>query len=123
MSNELALPGPDVPVFDTARLEEEFGGDAEIVAELRDLFLEHAPVQYREIQAALATGDAGAAAKVAHSLKGACATFGAPRLAQVCKCIELLCKAGELDVARGHGDDLTREYEAVFAAIGAVGAV
>ena len=123
MNQDIALPGPEVPVFDTARLEEEFGDDPEIVVELRDLFLEHAPVQYQEILAALASGDAPVAVRVAHSLKGACATFGASRLGQVCKCIELLCKAGQLETARGHVQDLSHEYDAVMEAVGAVGVV
>ena len=36
MSKELDLPGPDMPVIDESRLMAEFGGDREILAELRD---------------------------------------------------------------------------------------
>ena len=42
MLKDLALPTPDLPVIDESRLLAEFGGDREILAELRDLFLEQA---------------------------------------------------------------------------------
>ena len=40
MSKELNLPGADMPVIDESRLMDEFGGDEEILRELRDLFLD-----------------------------------------------------------------------------------
>ena len=76
MSTEVALPGLEVPVIDESRLMAEFGGDAEILAELRDLFLEHAPPLYEAILQAIETRDLTVIASDGHSLKGACATFG-----------------------------------------------
>ena len=69
----MTLPGPDVPVIDETRLINEFGGDQEILDELRDLFLEHAPPLFAAINQAIASGDTESLARDAHSFKGACA--------------------------------------------------
>ena len=120
MSRKLNAPGPEVPVIDESRLISEFGEDAEVLAELRDLFLQHVPPLYNSIQEAVATGDSSTLAKDAHSLKGACATFGAPRLAMVCQEFELWGKAGDTESARENIELLEEEYEKVFSSIGSV---
>ncbi|NCQ34657.1 Hpt domain-containing protein [bacterium] len=111
---DMNLPGPDIPVVDAERLLAEFGGNQEILDELRNLFLEHAPPMYDSISAAIATCNADVLAKDAHSFKGACATYGAPRLSQVCKILELSAKAGDLDRCRELADTFKREYDCVF---------
>ena len=121
MSQELTAPGPEIPVIDESRLIAEFGEDAEVLTELRDLFLQHVPSLYNSIQVAVATGDSPTLAKDAHSLKGACATFGAPRLAMVCLEFEKLGKAGDMETARKNLALLDEEYERVFSSIGSVG--
>jgi HPt (histidine-containing phosphotransfer) domain-containing protein len=114
VSKDLSLPGPDVPVIDETRLLEEFGGDQEILNELRDLFLEHVPPLFEDIVQAAINGDAEAVASNVHSLKGACATYGAPRLAMVCKEMELWARAGEMDSVKANMDQLNQEYEQVY---------
>ena len=120
MSMDLALPGPDTPVIDESRLMAEFGGDREILAELRDLFLDHAPPLFEAIRDAFTSRDLTTIARDAHSLKGACATYGAPRLAMVCKVIELAAKGGDWNVIDAHQSLFVTEYEKVFAAIGSL---
>ena len=120
MTSEPSLPGPEIPVIDESRLMSEFGGSPEILAELRDLFLEHAPPLYEGIGRAMVGGDLATIVDMAHSLKGACATYGAARLAMVCKDIELAARAGSLEVACQWRPVLDQEYEAVFAAIGRI---
>ena len=122
MSKELALPGPDVPVIDETRLLEEFGGDQEILNELRDLFLEHVPPLYKDIELACSSVDHESFAISIHSLKGACATYGAPRLAMICKEMELWARGGDMESVTAAFDHLTREYNAVFEQIKGVGA-
>ncbi len=117
MTTEIALPGPDMPVIDESRLMTEFGGDLEILAELRDLFLEHAPPLFESIKEALTSQDIAVIARDAHSLKGACATYGAPRLAMVCKAVELAAKASDWDAINAHKELFTTEYDKVFEAI------
>jgi HPt (histidine-containing phosphotransfer) domain-containing protein len=48
-----------------------------------------------------------------HSLKGASATYGAPRLAMVCKEFEMLAKAGDIEAIRVNIDLLDEEYQKV----------
>lgn len=121
MSSEFALPSPDVPVIDESRLMAEFGGDQEILAELRDLFMEHVPPLFQDIEDAVNCGDAEEIAKNTHSLKGACATYGAPRLAAVCKSAELAARGGDVQVVKDHFEKIRTEYEQVCEAIGSVG--
>ena len=59
MITDIALPGPDTPVIDESRLMAEFGGDLEILAELRDLFLDHAPPLHEAIKQAIIAEDLG----------------------------------------------------------------
>ncbi len=110
---ELAMPGPEVPVIDESRLLSEFGGDREILAELRDLFMAQAPPLHAAILEALDSGDASVLVRDAHSLKGACATYGAPRLTMVCKEIELAGKAGDLETARAWRAAFESEFVAL----------
>lgn len=121
MSAQFNLPGPELPVVDETRLLAEFGGDQTILTELRDLFMEHVPPQFEEIVQAIADGNAEEIAKQTHSLKGACATYGAPRLAMICKDAELAARAGDIEIIREHLDELRQEYEKVCQAIGNIG--
>ena len=121
MSKDLALPGPDVPVIDETRLLEEFGGDQEILNELRDLFLEHVPPLFADIEEAANSGDSESLATNIHSLKGACSTYGAPRLAMVCKQVELLARNGEIGSVKANFEILRKEYEQVYEQIKGVG--
>ena len=118
MSMHLNLPGPDVPTIDETRMMKEFGGAPEILIELRDLFLEHAPTLYDGIRQSAEDGDVQTVVEKAHSLKGACATYGAERLTLVCKEIEIAARNADLDTVRAYDDHLTREYEAVLEAVG-----
>lgn len=113
MIKELALPGPEVPVIDESRLLSEFGGDREILAELRDLFLSQAPPLYSSILEALDSGAVPDLVKDAHSLKGACATYGAPRLTLVCKEIEMAGKAADIETARAWRAAFIQEFAAL----------
>ncbi len=121
VETDLALPGPEIPIIDETRLLEEFGGDLEILAELRDLFMEHVPPLFEEIIQSAASGDMEAISKQAHSLKGACATYGAPRLAMVCKIVELAGRAGDNELVQEHMDALQREYDGVCENIVGIG--
>jgi HPt (histidine-containing phosphotransfer) domain-containing protein len=121
VSKELNLPGSEMPVIDESRLMAEFGGDEEILSELRDLFLDHAPPLYKAMKEAIANGDCEKVAREAHSFKGACLTYGAPRLAMVCKEFEMLAKEEDLPTVRENIAHLEMEYHAVFEAIGAMG--
>jgi HPt (histidine-containing phosphotransfer) domain-containing protein len=94
VTTEAALLDLETPVLDESRLMEEFGNDPEVLAELRELFLEHLPPLMEEIKEAVKIGDSGVVTRNAHSLKGASSTFGAMRIAQVSRSLELLARDG-----------------------------
>jgi len=117
----MTLPGADVPIIDESRLMNEFGNDPEILAELRDLFLEHAPPLFSAMTEAIQTGDCESLVRDAHSFKGACATYGAARLAMVCREFEMAAKQNDLATIQANTEHLDREYHAVFEAVGSIG--
>jgi HPt (histidine-containing phosphotransfer) domain-containing protein len=75
-------------------LKEATGGD--FIDELVDTYLEDAPRQLSALHAALQTQDAEAFRRAAHSLKSNSATFGAGRLSEMAKELELLAKDNKL---------------------------
>jgi len=67
---------------------------------LVSLFVTASHERLHELAEALETGDASKVAAVAHSLKGACATFGAVRMASIAARLSDLSGQGILDGAR-----------------------
>ena len=121
MTPDTISPGTDVPVLDETRLLNQFGDEPEIIAELRDLFLEDFPRQLAHIREGLAENDVQRVARAAHSLKGASGTFGADRVYQVSLSLEHLARDGRLDeVAMGY-DLLSEELDKVVALIRELG--
>ena len=65
------------PAFDYAEALARAGGDAALLREIAALFLEQTPALLREIDAAIARGDAAVLERRAHTLKGSIGNFGA----------------------------------------------
>lgn len=86
---------------------------AEFINELIDTFLDDAPKLVSEIRSALDAQDADSFRRAAHSLKSNAATFGAARLAELAKELEMLGKENRLEDS---GDRLTLLDEAVKSA-------
>jgi HPt (histidine-containing phosphotransfer) domain-containing protein len=99
LPSQLLDPKTALPVLDESRLLDEFGDDPEILAELRDIFLEHIPPLLDKIRDAWRSGKAEAVAGAAHSLKGACSTYGALRLAEISRGLEEKARQGELPLS------------------------
>ena len=74
-------------------------GDAAVVAELIDLFLQDAPARLAQAREALAAGNAAEAGEAAHSLKGSARNLQAEQLAKACEALEKMGKIGTLDDA------------------------
>jgi len=87
-------------VFDREQAMATTGGDQELLVEIVGLFLEDCPEMVAEIGRALAAGDADAARRAAHTLKGSVAVLGAQALAAAAREVEDLVRAGDLDGAR-----------------------
>ena len=90
---------PDAPIDDAALAEllETVGGDREFLAELVDTYLVDSPGLFAELRSAIATDDAAAARRAAHTLKSTSASFGALDLAAQCREIEAAAAAGDLE--------------------------
>lgn len=117
MSSLLPSDSP-LPVLDQSRLLEEFGDCPEILGELRDLFLGHAPPLLRQMREAWERRDCEALARAAHSLKGASSTYGALRMSEVCRALEAEAREGRLEIMAEGLQLLDAELEQVTATFG-----
>jgi CheY-like chemotaxis protein/HPt (histidine-containing phosphotransfer) domain-containing protein len=105
-----AAPGGPARVLDGDALLSGLDGDTEIAITLLEGLLEDVPKRVEALQRALELGDAKAARREAHTLKGLAASGGAPILRDLAGALEETCDSGRLaDAARG----LPRLREAV----------
>jgi FOG: HPt domain len=90
-----------IPPNVTLNLEDaiERMGDREIYLEIAHFFASHLQESLKALSLALNSGDAVEATRLAHSLKGNCATVGADELRDQCLQMERLCRDGDLDKA------------------------
>ncbi len=79
----------DNPIDPTTFAELQDTAGAEFVAELVGTFLEEAPQMLGELRRAMAAGDAESFRRAAHSLKSNSHTFGASRLGEMARALEL----------------------------------
>ncbi len=86
---------------------------SDFIGELVDTFLDEAPRLIEELRAALRVGDSEAFRRAAHSLKSNGATFGAGRLSQQARELEMIGKENRLDEAAGRIEALERTYATV----------
>ena len=102
------------PVINMAAYNElaESAG-AEFAAELAGTFMEEAPGMLAELRSAQAAGQADAFRRAAHSLKTNSLTFGATRLGEMARALEL----GGLVVESAPLAALEAEYQRVVAAL------
>jgi len=99
--------GPPAPatgrgrgVVDRAALLSRLEGDASLLSEIVDLFLETAPRLMRDLKQALASKDPGRLERAAHTLKGAVANFGARPAFEAAFKMEQHGQRGDLAAAR-----------------------
>jgi HPt (histidine-containing phosphotransfer) domain-containing protein len=83
-------------VLDRAIALSRVGGDAELLQEMAQLFLEECPSQLESVRAAVRARDAKALERSAHSLKGSVGNFGAAAAHQAALELEMLGRRGEL---------------------------
>jgi len=81
-------------------------GDKEIYLEIARYFAAHLEQTLEHLRAALEDRNMEEATRLAHSLKGNCATVGADALREECLKLEHLCRAGNRDAARNGFDAL-----------------
>jgi CheY-like chemotaxis protein/HPt (histidine-containing phosphotransfer) domain-containing protein len=83
--------------------------DRALFAEITGLFLRTAPERLQAVRAALDRGDASAAARATHALRGAIANFEARPAGEAAGAVEDRAAAGDLDGARRACPGLVRE--------------
>ena len=105
----MAEPTIDLPTF----TELQAAAGAEFVTELVGTFLEEAPTMLAELRSAQVAGAADTFRRAAHSLKSNSHTFGATRLGELARDLEL----GGLIADTAPLDALEAEYQLVAAAL------
>jgi HPt (histidine-containing phosphotransfer) domain-containing protein len=103
-------------VLDLNTTLDNLGGDPELLEEILGFFMEMAPEQLDDLQAAVEAGDVAAVDLQAHSMKGGAGNVGAVRLAAAAKELEMMAKGGSLD----GGAELCATMREEFAALQAV---
>ncbi len=89
---------PVHPLLDTASAIERMG-DKEIYLEIARYFAENVQVTIENIEQALQNGTMEDATRLAHSLKGNCATIGAETVRAQSATLEQLCRNNEKEQA------------------------
>ncbi|HET6507507.1 MAG TPA: Hpt domain-containing protein [Baekduia sp.] len=103
-----------------AALRDLLGHDAHALREIIDEFLCAAPDCLAELRSAVASGDAEAAARAAHTLKANAATFGAVALADRCRAVEAQARSGPGTADLAQVDAIAAEWVHVDAGLRAV---
>jgi CheY-like chemotaxis protein/HPt (histidine-containing phosphotransfer) domain-containing protein len=92
-----AQGGPD---FDREGFLERTQGDRDLAREIAEMFLADAPPILIQLTDAIAAGDADAAGKLAHNLKGASANMGGEKFSRITAQLQAAGNAGHLDPLR-----------------------
>jgi HPt (histidine-containing phosphotransfer) domain-containing protein len=100
-----------------AGLLDSLGGDVDFLSELVEAYLTSSPELMGSMRQAIASGEATALQRAAHSLKTGSASFGALAFAAQCKELEELAKTGELAGAEERHEALESAYAPVAATL------
>ncbi|MBI4873076.1 MAG: Hpt domain-containing protein [Acidobacteria bacterium] len=107
----------DLASLDRALALERVGGDEELLREIAVLFLEECPQMMSEIQSAVATGNAIALERTAHSLKGSVGNFGAHQAFRAAARLEAIGRSRDLSSVSQAWADLAAAMEALCPAL------
>jgi HPt (histidine-containing phosphotransfer) domain-containing protein len=107
-------------VLDVKATLENLGGDPELLREILDYFLEMAPQQLDDLQAAVTARDVAAVDLQAHSMKGGSANVGAVQLSATARELEMLAKAGSLEGSEQLVAAMREELQALQQAVAQV---
>jgi HPt (histidine-containing phosphotransfer) domain-containing protein len=99
--------------FDREGFLERTMGDRDLAAEIAAAFLADAPATFAQLSAAIASGDAEAARKFAHTLKGSSANMGGEKFSEIAARMQTAGKQGDL----GGLSKLLPAAEAAFQAL------
>ena len=109
------------PAIDSESLAELRGlpgeDGEELLPRIIEMFLEDAPKAMIDLDGALAAGDARAVVRIAHTVKGCGAYFGAHRFQELCNAMEQAGKAGDLEPVADLLSQTGHELQRVIAAL------
>lgn len=97
-------------------------GDTAFLRELIEIYLQDVPSHLAEIEQAIAQQDAPQLTRAAHTIKGSSGNFGAGRLVEVAREMEIQGKASDFAAATTTLPTLKAEYELVQAALSKISA-
>jgi two-component system sensor histidine kinase/response regulator len=97
--------------LDMAAALERVEGDRELFQELAGLFADESPDNLARIRQGMKTGDAHAIEMLAHKIKGAALTLGAPRVSEAASDLENQARTGEVGNADPLVENLTRQLD------------
>jgi HPt (histidine-containing phosphotransfer) domain-containing protein len=115
--NVSSAAGPTAAIVDRVGLLDRLGGDEDLLREITSIFLDEYPILIQEIRTAVATLDAKAIERAAHSLKGSVANFGAPGATRAALRLETLGRKGQMEEAPLALDDLVLEFQQLHPAL------
>jgi len=103
------------PIMDRKLALSRVGGDLELLREIGQLFLEEYPGLLARLTAAVASNDAHAVDRTAHSIKGSVANFGAQSAYDAALALEQMGRTGKLRDAQRQLGVLDRNLAALHA--------
>jgi len=92
-------------------------GEADVLSEILNLFLDEVPKKIHTLRAAVTAGDAVQVQRIAHSLKGSSGNIGARAMYDVCRQLDDRARSEEMSRLQLLADVLDREYAKVEAEI------
>jgi len=111
--NSTLTDGAKTVLIDRELALSRVGGDAELLKEIAQLFIEDYPKAIEDIRSAASHGDAKELERTAHGLKGSVANFGATQAMEAAKALETMGRAQQMvDV-----DQVIRTLELALAAL------
>jgi two-component system, sensor histidine kinase and response regulator len=105
------------PIFDNKIFDDLRNEGEEFFGELVDMFLASVPAQLDGLTQALDKGDGAGGARLAHTLKGTAATFGATEMQEQAAAISEAFNSHSNDKARGMLPQFRGECDRVSAAL------
>ena len=103
----------DNVAFSIEQLLSSVCNDRELAEQVLEVFKSDFPAQIEDLDKALLDGDARAAERISHSIKGASATIGGNALRDVAYECEKLGHEGRLEGIKERVPELLRQFEAL----------
>lgn len=101
----------EIPVFDLQDLQSRVGNNLDLIEKIASIFETSSETYVINVTQALASDDSDAANHAAHALKGAAASLGGKRCAEVARQLESASREGDLERAREFSNQLTPQIK------------